>query len=155
MSNPIAHTKALTHRVILRWCKVGAGSLGSASAARFTCSGPRPGSRSTRFPKARRTITGGWFVFVIALTGAALHAIDAALAVESDNRMCADLFALSAVGVDIIARAGLFDYSERIGHSNHRAQSNLHDPIASNSLTETQWKAPTGLVWSAATCRRF
>jgi hypothetical protein len=49
---------------------------------------------------------------VIALTGAALHAIDAALAIESDNRMGADLFALSAVGVDIIARAGLFYYSE-------------------------------------------
>jgi len=110
MSNAIAHAKTLAHRVILRWCEVGA-RLGSAPAACFTCSG-RPGSRSTRFPKARRTITGGWFVFVIALTGAALHSIDAALAVESDNRMGANLFALSAVGVDIIARAGLFDYSK-------------------------------------------
>jgi hypothetical protein len=77
---------------------------------------------------------------VIALTGAALHSIDAALAVESDNRMGANLFALSAVGVDIIARAGLFDYSERIGHSNHRAQSNLHDPIASSDNPKGAFK---------------
>jgi hypothetical protein len=49
---------------------------------------------------------------VIALTGAALHSIDATLTAQRDNRMCANVFTFSAVGVDIIAWPRLLDYAE-------------------------------------------
>ena len=103
MGNPVADAEARLHRIVFR-------RAGVFEGGRAFFSG-RPGAGSgRRAPRSAKQM--------IALAGAALHALNAPGGLERDDDVFAFAFAFAAQGVEIISRLQLFDDSNSTDHLN-------------------------------------